>query len=204
MITIKVDIVRREIPTRWEDVTFAQYVELACYPKDWVSSVGLFLEMTPEDIRSSQFSEGMDIIVQALSFMTTHPQLDKFPTKLGKFKLKPEITTFPQLNAIMREQVIQLEGLKENNPRKITEPLARIAAIYCQGISEPFDEEKAEYLSKQFMDYPCTEILSVGEFYQTKAAAAASGGKITQEQIRAKNPYYKKEGYFKKLWHSLS
>lgn len=204
MIKIKVDGESKQIPTRWKDVTFRQWVQLAKAKNNWVESVAVFLGVTPDEINKSNFTEGMDVVVEALNFMVKLPEVEKYPTWLGPYALGNKITTFPQLNAILEQTEIIAKAYHSGDIEKMTEPLAEIAAIYCQGVTEPFDKEKAGYLAKQFMDYPCGEIIAVGEYYSTMACAASSAGKVTQDELRKGRKYYKGGGFFQRLWHSLS
>ena len=77
--------------------------------------------------------------------------------------------------------------------------LANIAAIYCQGIGETFDKEKALYVGQTIQDLPCEDVLGAGNYYMTKALSIVS--KRPQDDFRKDALFAEsKQSFFKRLW----
>lgn len=202
MLKLKIDDKEIKMPTSWLETTFRQYVEIVTGKSDFWWGLSVITNVPYETLMKYNFSEGMDTIVHAASFLNKWEGIDEYPKKCGPYLLGDSITTGNQLTAITQE--IEMVGQSKDMGEQLQQ-LCTIAAIYCQGVYEPFDKEKAFYLSKQFQEYPCIDVLSCGNYFQAKAIAIASGGKVTVESLRkmADPPVLfrtKKKSFLQRLW----
>lgn len=202
MIPFTIDGKKIQVPTRWAEINFGRFVDLAETGNNLNAQLALLLGMSEQEFVTSNFSDGLDAVFAHTKFLRESPAFIEFPTECGPYKLKPEIQTMAQLNAISEQCEISVKAasVKVVN-RTSLETLAMTAAIICQGINEPFDKEKAGYLAKQFFELPCEQVLSAGNYYQAKAFSLVYQKPI--ETFRKGMKFYKPP-FFKRLWHSLS
>ena len=78
------------------------------------------------------------------------------------------------------------------------EMLAMYAAIYCV---REFDEEKAKYLAKQYLDAPCLEVMSAGTFFHASILSLETG--LTMNYLRRNIPMKKSKPGLKALMKRL-
>lgn len=169
MIKIKIDGKPHEIPEKWEEVPFSMFLDLIEADQDYTAILSILLAIPKDELKKAKI-QGLDLIISRLSFMNSQPAIDPKPIKLGKFEFPKDITfeTVEQFEDTRAEiHKAQNKTLKEQ-----TESLATFAAIYCQN---PYDSEKAQYLSKSFYSLPCTEVMAAGSFFQAKCLSMQSG-----------------------------
>jgi hypothetical protein len=169
MIKIKIDGKPHEIPEKWEEVPFSMFLDLIEADQDYTAILSVLLGIEKEILKKVKI-QGLDLIISRLSFMKEQPQIEPKPMKLGPFEFPKDITfeTVEQFEDTRSEiHKAQNKTLKEQ-----TEALAVFAAIYCQN---PYDSEKAQYLSKSFYSLPCTEVMAAGSFFQAKCLSMQSG-----------------------------
>lgn len=194
MIKLLIDGKPTNLKTNWGEVDFNTFISLAECGNDMVQVASVLSGVPRETLDKSKFSEGLDHIFAAVNKLKGWPPIFRTPTKIGKYKVGLNIETFAQVQAM--EEVIITCGTTKNF-RFQQEALAEIAAIYCQGIDEPFDREKAGYLAKEFMTYPCSEVLTVGNYFMCKVVSLTKG--IPFDSLR-KDLKFVKEGFFARLW----
>lgn len=177
MIKIKVNGMPRQIPENWDEVTFKMFLGLIEAKDDTSKVIPVLLDMSPEDIRGKKI-EGLDWVLEKVSFLKKVPAIDEIPVKLGDF-------TFPK--DVGFETIEQFENTKTEINRTATaknlveqtKALALYAAIYLQGAKETYDFEKAKALAEKFLDYPCLEVMAAGSFFQAKCLQLTSGLSMT-------------------------
>lgn len=169
MIKIKINGQPHEIPEKWEEVTFDQFLKLIEADQDYAAILSVMLGLDINELKRAKI-QGLDLIIQRLNFMTKQPEIDPKPIKLGSFEFPKDIAfeTVEQFEDTRRE----ISKVQDKDLRTQTEALATYAAIYCQN---PYDSEKAQYLSKSFYSLPCTEVMAAGSFFQAKCLSMQSG-----------------------------
>lgn len=199
MITVSIDERQVKLPTRWSEVSYKIYVQLAEKGRDLIGQIALLTGVSEQTWRTAKFNEGIDHIFNATRFLNQMPLPVKYPTVCGPYVLGRNIETMAQLNAITEQCEISAQS---KDMRSKLQCLANIAAIYCQGIGETFDKEKALYIGQTIQDLPCEEVLAAGNYYMTKALSIIS--KRPQDEFRKDAVFAEsKEPFFKRLWHSL-
>lgn len=169
MIKIKINGKPHELPEKWEEVDFKTFVKLVKADQDYVSILSILLGIETNELRKAKI-QGLDLIISRLNFMTKQPEIDPKPIKLGTFEFPKDIAyeTVEQFEDTRRE----IAKVQDQDLTTQTEAMAVYAAIYCQN---PYDSEKAQYLSKSFYSLPCTEVMAAGSFFQAKCLSMQSG-----------------------------
>lgn len=169
MIKIKINGKPHELPEKWEEVDFKTFVKLVKADQDYVSILSILLGIETNELRKAKI-QGLDLIISRLNFMTKQPEIDPKPIKLGNFEFPKNISyeTVEQFEDTRRE----IAKVQDQDLTTQTEAMAVYAAIYCQN---PYDSEKAQYLSKSFYSLPCTEVMAAGSFFQAKCLSMQSG-----------------------------
>lgn len=202
MIHVKIDGRKVTIPTSWVEVAYKDFIELGLLGNDLVAQVAYLCGMTKKELENGTFDEGLDVIFEATKFLAQRIFVHETPQRIGTYEPGTSIRTMAQLNAITAECQASAQT---GDTRLSLESLATIAAIQCQGLAEPYDEEKVKYLSKQFMNMPALAVWEVGTYFHAKALSLvwrrdfASTLKNIRPGVRVK-----KQPFFKRLWHSLS
>lgn len=172
MLKVKVNGEERLIPQSWEEVTFGQYLRLITvkHGRPYSEIIAILLNISEQEAKKVRF-EGFDVY-RYLGYITTQPEFDPNPKKIGEFKLPEDITheTVEQFEVLTAHinKTAQSQDLVEQ-----TKALAMYAAIYCnQG---EFDEQKAGFLAERFLTYPCLEVMSAGLFFSSSAVSSVTG-----------------------------
>jgi len=174
MIAIKVNGKKHSIPEAWEEVTFKMFVDMIGAKDDNILILSILIGVPIDQLKGAKI-QGLDLIIPKLKFLRKEPAIVEQPVSLGAYIFPKDVTleTIEQFQEVLSE--IQRLTTEAADLKVQTEALAFYAAIYCQAIKEPFDHEKAQYLAKTFMDYPCLEVMSAGSFFQAKCLAMQSG-----------------------------
>lgn len=172
MLKYKFNGVEKRLPTRWEELSFKEYVSVIGATRNNVQMLSIILGEPIERIAEAKF-DGLDTVIFAMSFLCKPIEINPYPTSLGS------LYHFDQVNLYYPEQIDRLNELViENCQKELPEQakgFALYAAVYLQALDQVFDFEKAVYLSEQIMIYPCTEVLSIGSAALMRAMAAQSG-----------------------------
>lgn len=168
MIKAKVNGKSVDIPTSWNDITYRQFIDLFD-SKDVYERIGIILKLSPEVARKAKY-QGLETIIKTLSFIGQEAQLDENPTKCGGYDFPKDITLESLEQFEVMRNVIK-ETADKKSPKAHIESLGVYAAIYCQGMTETFNYDKAKAMVKEFDDYPCLEVMSVGNFFMVKVIA---------------------------------
>mgnify|MGYP003652354185 CR=1 FL=1 len=173
MIKIKVNGKPKEIPTCYEELKFSTFCNMAGAKNNPLAILSIILEMPESELKGARL-QGLDIILKSMDFMKKEPILDEYPTKLGRFTIPKDIGAefIEQYEDVKAEfkRVSATEDIKT-----INEAMAFYAAVYCQGTEDVYDHDKAKELSKEIMNYPCVEVMSVGSFFLAKSLNMTDG-----------------------------
>lgn len=198
MIHASIDGRKVAIPTQWAEVPYKDLIELSLLKNDLVAQVAFLVGMSKNEFESGTFNESLDTIFQATGFLTKF-EINKMPAQLGKYIPGTEIRTLAQLNAITATIEANAQA---GDVRGTMESMAMIAAIQCQGLNEPFDAEKARYLSGEFMNYPCLEVYETGYYFFAKAM-----GLVYRKDLETFRPKVEgvkmvnsRQSFFKRSW----
>lgn len=189
MIKAKVNGEPVEIETEWAELKFSKFLKLLTAKDDYNEVIGILLNLPPDQVGKAKII-GLDKVLEGIRFMKTPAKVDPVPTQVGEYKIP---------NDIRFESVAQFETLKKainkaagmDNLTEQTKQLAMYAAIYCQPLKDgDFDDEKATWLAERFLDYPCLEVMSAGNFFMAKCLSLTSG--LPMSYLRKNTPLKRK------------
>lgn len=184
-ITLELNGVKleKDIPTRWEEVSFKQFLALLKCEDDIVKIISLFTEIDEETLKKAKIYN-LEIIINLLSFLKTEMDLTVPDTCLG-YKIPKNL----EFESIGQYQDLKLEAstMKENDVEKY----ALFCAIYA---TSPYDFKEAEKKKDEFLNAPCGEVVAIGNFTLLKLVELSSG-------IKVKSPL--RTTPTKKFWRDL-
>jgi hypothetical protein len=183
MKTIKSGGKKYEYPTEWGDLKFKTFLELIDFKLKKIDAIKIILESIGLHLESGDKLEGLETIMSASAFLDKTPEPNAQPERLGEYVFPKDITfeTIEQFEDV-RSEIERISKI-ENNLREQSEALAYYAAVYCQGQKEHYDSEKAKFLAKTFLEYPCLEVMAAGSFFQAKCLSMQSG--LSMNSLRA-------------------
>ena len=153
--------VEKEIPIKWKEVTFSQFLKLSKM-KETSEILSMFLGIEEETLKKAKI-HNLETILSLLSFLKEEMDLQVPDTCMG-YKIPKNLEL---------ETIGQFEDLKlEAQDLKDFEKYALFCGIYA---SEPYDYKKAEELKEVFMNAPCEEVMAIGNFTLLKLVELTSG-----------------------------
>lgn len=164
MISCKINKRSYRIPTRWEDVTYRQYVALLD-SRDITDYISIFTDVPREILKQSEI-KGLEIIDQALYFLAKPPSFPPTPM-VGPYIVPVDITIqstgqFEDLRALL----VRAYKDKEQKPEVIADLYLEACAIYCQKIRDgKYDYTKVPEMKEELKNYSCAEVLGSGGFF---------------------------------------
>jgi hypothetical protein len=174
----------KEIPTKWEEVSFEKFLKLTTCGDDTVKIISLFTDIDEETLKKAKISN-LESLITLLGFLKTEMNLTIPDTCQGyKIPKNLEFETIGQYQDLKAEALI----LSQTNS---FDQYALFCAIYA---TNPYDYKKAEELKSVFMDAPCTEVMAIGNFTLAKLAELTTG-------IKAKS--FLPNIHQKKFWQGL-
>jgi hypothetical protein len=160
-ITLNGVKVEKEIPIRWEDVKFKDFLEL----DGTVSkALSIFTEVEESILKKANIT-GLEKLISVLSFLSTDVPLFNFPKKLqGEYDVPYDIGF---------EQWGQYVDLKTEMDKRLTGvDLLKQYPLFCAIYTmKDYDFKLAEKRADQIMNAPCTEVMAVANFILVKLAA---------------------------------
>jgi len=156
----------RTIPTRWEEVTFKQYIDIQNAGDDYVKLLSVFTGMDHDIIRKSSVAS-IDVVLSALSFIYT-PMPMELPEKIMGYQVPKDLGF---------KTVAQFQDIRDDLRVKRTpeEQILRYP-VYCATYAlEEYDWRKAESMQNEFMLAPAPEVLAVGNFILRKLVGLRIG-----------------------------
>lgn len=206
MILFKYEGKEYEFPTKWPEMNFRLYIKLIPV-KDKITAVKVILEHLgiPTDGKIENLEEFMKMV----SFLAKPPEIEDQPTRIGEYTFPQNIggETIEQLNKT--QELAKSIAIKPDDTRTEmeliidrNEAFPYYAAIYCQGMNEPFDPVKANALAEKFKDLPCVEVMSAGSFFQDRFESMQTGRSINS--LRAGIPLRRRPQGLRKLMKNLA
>lgn len=165
---IKID----SVPYRWEQVSFAQYLELNKHSRDndVVRTMSILLNVPYDTVKKAKITN-LEYVIRRLSFVNLLPQWIDSPSEINGVKIPKDVTweSTEQFEE-MRKAIV----LKDDDVNAILESYAKIVAIYYQPVKDkgPFDYNKAMEMIAEVKKFSCVEVVSVGHFFATKVLAS--------------------------------
>jgi len=199
MIPFKINGVKHNIPTCWDDVSFSHYMTLLTLPNSFIHYVSLFTGIPVETLANADI-KGIEKLGIALSFLNTPFKPEHKPTKMvGPYYVPKDVTV---------ESLGQFEALRdllknsENDTIKITELYVKAVAIYCQKLRDgKFDITRVIKVEEELRNQSCVEVIQTGAFFLFKQQNILMGIRPRSRNIlqRLKKLIVELPGYQKTL-----
>jgi len=101
-ISLKNVKVSKDIPMRWEEVSFRQFLELSKAGNDFAKIISVFTDIEPETLRKAEI-KNLDQLLTAITFINTKPE----PV------IPKEIMGYPVPKDLGFESIGQIEDIKD-------------------------------------------------------------------------------------------
>lgn len=187
MIPFRILNQKFEIPTRWQDVSYAHYIELIKAPNSLPHYISIFTRIPVETLQKAEL-KNLERIALALSFLTIAPKYEGKPTPMVGLYTLPKDVTLQSLG-----QFEDLRGLLTKLPEdrtsiegtvSIAELYLEACAIYVQKIKDgAYDYYKVADVMRELRAYSCIEITQTGAFFLFKPVTSLQPIKTRYQNI---------------------
>ena len=160
----------KEIPVKWEDVSFEDFLKLDGATE--LKAASVFTGISEDDLRKAEI-RNLHLLINSLKFLKHAVPLFKLPKKLGGFDVPTDIS----FSSFGQYVDLKEELDKEKTEIELLKKYPFMCAIYC---TQPYDFKEAELKVSSIMKLPCTEVLAVGNFLLAKLIVSNSttGGSL--------------------------
>lgn len=171
MIVFKLSGSKFSCPTRWEDVSFIQYVALLRLPNSLVHYIALFSGMDVAVLQNATIIN-LESLSIALSFLTITPHFDR--TKMvGNVILPQDVTLqsvgqFEDLRALLQKYPHNKDGeaLTIEQNELFCDLCLTACSIYVQKVKDgKYDYTKVEAVKEELKSASCAEVIGTGAFF---------------------------------------
>lgn len=186
-----------KIPTKWDDVTFKQFLDLMdVKANDHAKLISIFTGIPEETVSKAKIG-GLENLMRALSFISTEPQFDTRKVE-GLLGIKaPADITFEHLapyEDMMQWAYKDIDMAKDGKHRESVECKARYCAIYSQYSRDgEYDSIKAETVYQDILNAPCLDVLYLGTFFLIKHLASRTNITASSKQSTPQSQKKKKQ-----------
>jgi hypothetical protein len=183
MITFKLNNQQLQIPTSWEEVTFAQYLQIFDLKDDVVKLVSVFTNQDYEKLKKATIV-GLDRLLEALSFLNTPHEIPTYSPTCGPYTLPAN--SKGQFN-IQYESLGQFEDARQamnkvagKSMQEHTKAYGKYVAIYLQKIRDgEYDPQKVDAMEVEVQNFPALQVCSLGQFFFVKLKTLLNGTRKT-------------------------
>ena len=163
-ITLNGVKVQKAIPTKYEEVSFKNFIALEDNKE--ITAVSLFTGIDKETLKKANISN-LDSLLKSLSFLQTPPALLNIPDEIAGIKVSKDIgfEAFGMFTDLKDELDKGLEGME------LLKQYPLFCAIYC---TRPYDFMVSQSRVEEFENMPCVEVLALGNFLLMKLVALKS------------------------------
>jgi hypothetical protein len=183
MITFKLNNQQLQIPTSWEEVTFAQYLQIFDLKDDVVKLVSVFTNQDYEKLKKATIV-GLDRLLEALSFLNTPHEIPTYSPNCGPYTLPAN--SKGQFN-IQYESLGQFEDARQamnkvagKSMQEHTKAYGKYVAIYLQKIRDgEYDPQKVDAMEVEVQNFPALQVCSLGQFFFVKLKTLLNGTRKT-------------------------
>jgi len=193
MIQFKLNGKELNFPSSWLDTTFGQYIAIMENKSGTMGLISIFTGIDIQTLKKAKI-EGLDMVIQSLSFIREVPKFEATATQIGKYKLPLNSkgvfdVQFESLGQFEDMKQIMM-GVPEKDMVAHTKSYANYAAIYIQKLRDgEYDEDKAKLMIPEVMEMPAHEVITAGSFFFLKLLNLLTG---TTTSSQATNPKLKK------------
>lgn len=172
-ITLELNGVKleKEIPSRWKEVSFKQFLKLVDAGSDIAKIISIFTDIDEESLRKAKIYN-LEIIIDLLSFLKVEMD-NTLPEKCLGYTIPKNL----EFESIGQFQDLKLEAMSMKD-KKDFEKYALFCAIYS---TNPYDFKEAEKKKEEFMSAPCEEVMAIGNFTLAKLVELTNGIKVRSQ-----------------------
>ena len=179
MIKVKINGVEHAFPTRWEDLTFKQFIDIWTEREGTNDHTKLLSILAGVDLSRADIIVGLTDMVVMAGFLNTPSRFEESYPNVGPYKIKPNKPDgwdirFESLGQF--EDMRALFGDKTETMLQHTKKYARYVAIYLQKIRDgEYDPLKTDEMEHEVMKYPAGEVVWLGGFFFAKLLISLRG-----------------------------
>jgi hypothetical protein len=189
MIKFKINGKPAQIKSSWEEVTMQEYCEIIKGTLDSAKIISIFTKIPYENVKEATIN-GLESVLETLSFLNSVPEIPVKPVKCGKFSIPDgkiefeSLALFEDMRSEMRKSPQDIAGF--------TAHYAQFVCLYLQRLRDgKYNYTAAKEMIPEIMEMPALEVLSLGNFFLIKLQRLSSGTKassppISQSQKKSK------------------
>ena len=155
--------VTKNLATRWEEVSFRQFLDLAKAGEDKTKVISILTGIDYETLLKAKVGN-LQTLLAITSFIWTEPIDYILPKKLTVLGTNHEYDIDGNLELNSLERYSDLDNILKSfgdDSHKNLEKYPLICATYSVS---PYEYTDAENLANEFFNSPCTEVMAVGNF----------------------------------------
>lgn len=157
-ITLNGVKVQKDIPTKWEEVKFKDF--LLIQDNKELTALSVFTGIEPDTLKKAQITN-LNSLLKAISFLRTEIPLFKYPKKILNYEIRQDLEfeafgQYSDIKEIVESGKTGIDLIKE---------YPMLCAIYT---TKPYDFKVAESRIEEFNNAPVTEVLAIGNFLLMK------------------------------------
>lgn len=179
MIEFKLNGKKLNFPSNWHDLTFAQYLGIMQNKSGTLGYISIFTGIDIDTLKKAKI-EGLDMIIQSLSFLRDTPKFEGNTEQIGKYKLPlnskgvfdvqlESLGQFEDMRAVMM-------SIPDKDLLAHTKAYVNYVAIYLQKIRDgEYNPDEAVKMMPEVMSMPAHEIIITGSFFFLKLLNLLTG-----------------------------
>lgn len=186
MIQFKINSEPLLIPTSWEDVTFDQYLKLGKNKDGITGEISIFTGLEVEKLKKSNI-DGLNKLIQALSFLKKQPDFNGYATKIGGYllPLNSEGVFDVQFESLGQFEDLRSVMIAAKSTEDTLVSFASACAIYLQKIrDDEYDSDKAKAMIKEVYEMPAVDVIEAGSFFFLKLVSLSTGTDLTSLSLK--------------------
>ena len=195
MIPFKLNGKQLQSPSDWEDLTFGQYVGVMENKTGTLGYISIFTGIDIETLKKAKI-EGLDMIIQSLSFLRVTPKFEGTATNVGKYALPLNSKGIFDIQLESLGQFEDMRAIIMSIPDKDlvahTKAYANYCAIYLQKLRDgEYNPDEAIKMVQDVMNMPAHEVIKAGSFFFLKLLNLLTGMVHSSQNIPQKSKKYK-------------
>ncbi len=180
MIQFKLNNEPIQMPSSWLDLTYGHYLGILENKGGILELISLFTGIDIDTLKKAEI-EGLESIIETLSFLKETPEFPASTPRIGKYELP--LNSKGEYN-IQFESLGQFEDMRavmskvpNNNALEYTKALGRYVSIYLQKIRDcKYDPDKALFMfDSEVFDMPAHEVIAAGSFFLLRLLSLLNG-----------------------------
>lgn len=192
MIVFKINGVKYNLASCWDEVTYYQYIRLLSAPNSLPHYIHIFTGISLETLEKAEL-KNLERISIALSFLTISPKFDTDakPSKMvGPYVLPKDVTLsslgqFEDLKALLNRMPKDLTTTE--NQLLISDLYLEACAIYTQKVKDgAYDNLKVPEVKELLKNYSWMEVTQTGSFFLFRPLHILTNTQNRYQSIKAR------------------